>query len=249
MSEASILEALMVENRNKCKPPLAESEVRSIAHSCMRYPGATDQLVSGDEADPLAALRCVADVEAESVDWLWELQIPLRHLTGLEGDPGEGKSFITQAIATGLSCGAGLPGAETSPPSNTLLLTAEDYVPISVRPRLEAMGANLERVFAYDEAFSLAADGFGKLEELVARTSARLLVIDPIVAFLPAAMDIHRANEVRAIMAGLAALAQKCNCAVLIVRHLAKGNTSKAIYRGLGSIDFTAACRSSARRT
>ena len=244
MGEEAIREALRVENRNRCKPPLPDSEVQSIARSSTRFRAAAKEGAQKQKIDPLSALCCVAEVESEVVHWLWEPRIPIGHLTGLEGDPGAGKSFLTQAIATGLSCGQGLPGSEAFPPVNTLLLTAEDHVPTTVRPRLEAMGANLARIFAHDDAFPLVGEGLEHLEMLVARTSARLVVVDPIVAYLLPETDMHRANAVRAILTGLASLAKRRNCAMVIVRHLAKGTASKAIYRGLGSIDFAAAYRS-----
>ncbi len=253
MSTLAMAEALVIENQARCKPPLPDEEVRQIAASVGRYKATEDQgqtarLTDTQNADEpavnLEALRCVADVEPEEVDWLWHPRIPLRHLTGLEGDPGEGKSFVSQAIATGLSRGHGLPDRAPAAIVNTLLLTAEDHIPTTVRPRLEAMGADLNRIFTFDEYFPLDEEGRNALEQLIKSTTAKLVVIDPIVAFLPVALDIHRANEVRTIMSGLSSLAERCDCAILIVRHLAKGNTSKAIYRGLGSIDFTAACRS-----
>ena len=183
-------------------------------------------------------------VEPEEVDWLWYPRIPLNHITGLEGDPGEGKSFLTQAMATALSLGQGLPGTDPAEPCNTLLLTAEDHLATTVRPRLQAMDADMSRIYAFDDALSFDESGLQGLEQLIQSTSAQLVVIDPVQAFLPADLDMNRANEVRAVLKSLADIAERHNCAVLIVRHLAKGTTSKAIYRGLGSIDFTAACRS-----
>ena len=197
-----------------------------------------------EHAVDLSALRCIIDVEPELVEWLWWPRIPLKHITGLEGDPGEGKSFLSQALATGMSHGEGLPESARMAVTNSLLLTAEDHLPTSVRPRLEAMGADMSRIFAYDNPLLLDKVGLELVEQLILTTNARLVVFDPIVAYLPAGLDIHRANEVRSVMKGLASVAERCNCAILIVRHLAKGNSSKAIYRGLGSIDFTAACRS-----
>jgi len=197
-----------------------------------------------EPAIDLSVVRCLADVEPEEVEWLWYPRIPLKHLTGIEGDPGEGKSFLAQAIATGLSVGQGLPGVEPMAPRNTLVLTAEDHLPTSVRPRLDAMGADLSRIFAYDAVFVLDADGLKALEMLISAYAARLVVLDPVVAYLPSELDIHRANEVRKVMASLSNLAERAECAVVIIRHLAKSSTTKAIYRGLGSIDFTAACRS-----
>lgn len=252
MSEAAILAALRSENEARCQPPMPDEEVQQIAVSVAKYEPAamkrTGQAPApGGQAESkleLPPLLCLADVQPESIDWLWSPRLALKHVTGLEGDPGEGKSFVTHAIATGLSLGKGLPGVETVDISNTLLLTAEDHLPTTVRPRLDSMGATLNHIFACDEIFSLDPDGLKKLEALIIQVSARFVVIDPIVAYLPSGLDLHRANEVRTVMSGLAGIAESRVCAIVIVRHLAKGNTSKAIYRGLGSIDFTAACRS-----
>ncbi|OGG56634.1 MAG: hypothetical protein A3F84_08400 [Candidatus Handelsmanbacteria bacterium RIFCSPLOWO2_12_FULL_64_10] len=192
----------------------------------------------------LPALCCLTDVQPEKVEWLWFPRIPLGRLTALEGDPGEGKSFLALAVATALSVGHGLPDMEEMEPGDTVFLTAEDALSDTIRPRLDEMGADVSRVFAIDEPFPLDATGLSYLETLIRSTSARLVVFDPITAFLPPGLDIHRANEVRAVLSRLAHVAEAHRCAVLIVRHLAKGSTSKATYRGLGSIDFTAACRS-----
>ena len=105
----------------------------------------------------------MADVEPEEVDWLWFPRIPLKHVTMLEGDPGEGKSFLTQAIATALSLGGGLSDINLGVTSNPLLLTAEDHLPTTVRPRLEAMGADVKRIFALDDALPLDVEGLNRL--------------------------------------------------------------------------------------
>jgi hypothetical protein len=69
-------------------------------------------------------------------------------------------------------------------------------------------------------------------------------VFDTLQAFLGAAVDMHRANETRPILTGLAALAEAYDCAILVIRHLGKSAKDRAVYRGLGSIDFAAAARS-----
>ncbi len=200
--------------------------------------------VNSQTVDSKDGLRCLADVEPEEIEWLWYPYIPLQHVTALEGDPGTGKSFVTHALATAVSGGGGPPGWVLTEPANTLLITAEDHVAATVRPRIEAMEANMHRIQTYDKSFPLNTKGSNILEELIQKSEARLVVIDPIVGFLPDGLDLHRANEVRPVMAGLSELAQEHQCAIVIVRHLAKGQSGKAIYRGLGSIDFTAACRS-----
>ena len=196
------------------------------------------------QKEPTAHLINMADVEPETVDWLWSPYIPKGKVTLLEGDPGVGKSWVSLAIATAVSLGKGLPKQEPGGPGNTLLASAEDGLADTIRPRLDAMGADVSRIVAIDDALILDDDGFALLEDYVTKVEPTLLIIDPLVAYLGAAVDIHRANQTRSVMARLAKLAETHGMAILAVRHLAKGSAAKPIYRGLGSIDFTAACRS-----
>jgi len=189
-------------------------------------------------------LRCMADVKAEKVDWLSKPYIPKGKVTLIEGDPGIGKSTATLGIATGVTLGTGIPGQELTEPSNVVIASAEDGLGDTIRPRLDAMRADVSRIYAIDGALTLDENGFALVESYLERIHPALLIIDPLVAYLGATVDIHRANEVRHVMAQLARLAEKFDVAILAVRHLTKGGMSKAIYRGLGSIDFTAACRS-----
>ncbi len=196
------------------------------------------------DKEPLSHLVNMDDVEAETMDWLWPPYIPKGKVTLLEGDPGVGKSWVSLAIATSVSLGKGLPGQEPREPSNTLLASAEDGLGDTIRPRLDAMGADVSRIVAIDGALTLDDAGFALLEDYVSKVEPTLLIIDPLVAYLGTDVDIHRANETRAVMAKLAKLAETHGMAILAVRHLTKGGAAKPIYRGLGSIDFTAACRS-----
>jgi hypothetical protein len=106
------------------------------------------------------------------------------------------------------------------------------------------MGANVRRIHAIKGALDFGDDGLAILEGYIERVKPALVIIDPLVAYIGAGVDMHRANETRAVMAKLADIAEKHGCAILAVRHLTKGGTLKPIYRGLGSIDFAAACRS-----
>lgn len=247
MSEAEILPALRAVNEARCQPRLSDGEVQRIAMSVARYtPAENGQRLeeAGESPQERPTARRLAEVEPEEVSWLWWPRIPLRHLTTLEGDPGEGKSFVAQALAVAVSLGQGLSGMDPTTPANVLLLAAEDHAGCTIRPRLEAMGADLERVFCCTDGFTLDAAGLEILEGLLKETLPRLMVLDPLTAYLPSNLDLHRANEVRAPLKALALMAERFDCAILIIRHLAKGSTSKAIYRGLGSIDITAAARS-----
>ncbi|MBX3278832.1 MAG: AAA family ATPase [Acidobacteria bacterium] len=189
-------------------------------------------------------VRCLAEVEPEQVEWLWHPYIPFGKLTILEGDPGLGKSWMTCAIATAVAKGEGLPEMSPIEPRNVVLLSAEDGLGDTVRPRLDLLGADLHRIFAVDGALTFDEIGCLMLEEVIAEHQAQLVIIDPIVAYIGAEVDLHRANETRAVMARLARIAERNGCAILSLRHLTKGTGGKAIYRGYGSIDITAAARS-----
>lgn len=209
-------------------------QLEQLADNCPEY----------KPSDNGVKLRCMADINAEAMSWLWPPYIPKGKVTLMEGDPGIGKSWVSLAIATAITLGKDLLGQEPSEPANVLIASAEDGLGDTIRPRLDTMGADVSRVFAIDGALTLDEGGFGLLEGYIERVRPALLIIDPLVAYLGADVDIHRANETRAVMAQMARLAEKFDVAILAVRHLTKGGMSKPIYRGLGSIDFTAACRS-----
>jgi len=187
----------------------------------------------------------MSDVEPEDVRWLWYPYIPLGKLTILEGDPGLGKSWLTCALAAAVTCGRKLPGGEPLAPSNVLMLSAEDGLGDTLRPRLDAVGADVARVFALPEPIMFDAGGLLKLEAAIHEHSPALVIVDPLFAYTSGKVDIHRANECRAISAPLAAIAERCECALVAVRHLSKSRGGgHALNAGIGSIDFAAAARS-----
>lgn len=189
-------------------------------------------------------------VTSERIDWFWYPYIPLGRLTILGGDPGAGKSFITAAIAAAASRGDSLPGEkqDVREPMVTLILSAEDDPADTTKPRLNNLHADQTKIAVFTEDIVLDKEGLVAVKEMVLEINAKLLVIDPIVAYLGAKMDMNRANEVRPIMRGLARIARELNIAVIVVRHNRKvsagGKEGKAIYSGSGSIDFTASVRS-----
>lgn len=191
-------------------------------------------------------VRRLSEIEPEAVSFLWSPYIPLSKLTLLEGDPGQGKSTITWAIAAAGSLGVALPGnAKPSEPWSTLFFTAEDGLADTLRPRLDAMGADCTFILAHPEAVNLStSEGLAEVDREIATHLPRLVVVDPIVAYVGARTDTYRANEVRAILAPLAEIAERNLCAIVCVRHLTKAKGGRSIYAGQGSIDFTAAARS-----
>ena len=202
----------------------------------------------------------LATVQPEPVSWLWEPYIPRRKLTLVEGDPGMGKTWLMLQIAASVSQGYGLPGQDGKPQVKqdqgqpVLYLSAEDGLADTLRPRLDAAGADCTKIHALTgwraqdgEAVttgSITLADLPVIQTAMADYRPALVIIDPLQAYLGAKTDMYRANEVRPILAALVLLAEQYNCAIVCVRHLSKAPYSRAIYRGLGSIDFTAAARS-----
>jgi hypothetical protein len=171
-------------------------------------------------------------------------------LTILEGDPGLGKSLVALDLCARLSTGRPFPDGHPCPgPANVLVLSGEDQPEDTVRPRLEALGANLERVFVLDgpeenpgQPLRFPAHA-AVLAEALLRTEARLVVIDPLVAFLPPTVPIGSDQCVREALFPLAQLADKYACAIILLRHLNKHEAGRSLYRGGGSIGLLALCR------
>ena len=146
--------------------------------------------------------------------------------------------------ATAVSLGRGLPGTEAIEPASVVLASAEDGLGDTIRPRLDVMEANVRNIHAIKGALDFGNNGLVILERFIDQVKPSLVIIDPLVAYIGVGVDINRANETRAVMAKLADIAERHSVAIMAVRHLTKGGALKAIYRGLGSIDITAACRS-----
>jgi DNA repair protein RadA/Sms len=227
------------------------AQMDEIPSKINRKPGTYKfRTIDDDTMRPRSALMPFSQIKREDIRWFWEPYIPLGRLTMLGGDPGAGKSFITTAIAAALSRGESLPGEPDGVrgPTVTLMLNAEDDPSDTLRPRLENLNADMTKIWISTEDIILDADGFETVREMVKDTGAKLLIIDPIVAFLGAKMNMNNANEVRHIMKGIARMAKRLDIAIVVVRHNRKAPAGaaagKAIYAGNGSIDFTAATRS-----
>jgi Mrp family chromosome partitioning ATPase len=207
---------------------------------------AASQACSKSEPGRGASLRILrmGDVPRENVSWLWFPYIPLRKLTILEGDPGVGKSFVMCALAASVSRGQGFPDTAPSEPRNVLMLSAEDGLADTLRPRLDAVGADVERVFALDQRLTLDQAGLHLLEENVSKFEPKLVLIDPLFAYTGSKVDIHRANECRVISTALKDIAERQHCAIVALRHLSKATARTPMSAGLGSIDIRAAARS-----
>ena len=187
----------------------------------------------------------MSEIQSQEVAWLWFPFIPYGKLTIVQGDPGDGKTTLVLNIAAKLSKGEGLDSKmKLTEPLNVIYQSAEDGLADTVKPRLEAAGANCENISAIDESIKSLSMIDERLEEAVIRTKAKLLILDPIQAYLGGGMDMNRANEARDMTKKLATLAEKYQCAIVLVGHMNKAAGNKAAYRGMGPIDFFAVARS-----
>ena len=186
----------------------------------------------------------MSDIQPEEVQWLWYPYIPLGELTVIQGDPGEGKTTFVLAMIAALTKGEALPEREPLDPVNILYQTAEDGLADTIRPRLDALGADCSRVLVIDESKRELSLSDERIRQAMEETGAKLLVLDPLQAYLGAEVDMHRANEVRPILKRLGSVAEQMGCAVVLIRHLNKMQGQKSGHRGMGSVDFQAAARS-----
>lgn len=187
----------------------------------------------------------MSDVQSQEIEWLWYPFIPYGKLTIIQGDPGDGKTTLVLNIAAKLSKGEGLDeNMQIAEPINIIYQTAEDGLADTVKPRLELAGADCEKIMVIDESDKSLSMIDERLEEAIVKTGARLLILDPIQAYLGGGMDMNRANEARDMTKKLGALAEKTKCAIILIGHMNKAAGNKAAYRGMGSIDFFAVARS-----
>jgi archaellum biogenesis ATPase FlaH len=222
----------------------------------------TQAAAEEEKAEPV--LVQLSKVEAERTRWMWRFAsrrdgktqywIPEGALSLLDGDPGMGKSTLTLDLAARVTRGWSMPPLDGpdvgTAPAGVLLLGAEDSLRHTVRPRLDAAGADVSKVY------SLEAIKVGKDErppvlpwdlELVAgrirEHGIRLVVADPLMAFLGSEFDAHKDQDIRRCLRPLSKLADELGVVILLLRHLNKLSGGAALYRGGGSIGIPGASR------
>ena len=223
--------------------------------------------------EPPLKLINMESVEVEEIKWLLYPFIPYGKVTIIQGDPGEGKTTMVLQIIAKLTRGEPILPASfekrkeperadvitdenkadmdvsknkqcLQQPVNVIYQTAEDGMGDTIKPRLIEAGADLSRVMVIDdteEALTLSDD---RIEKAVRQNRVRLVIIDPVQAFIGADVDMNRANEVRPVFRKLGMIAEKTGCAIVLIGHLNKSSGTQSTYRGLGSIDIMAAVRS-----
>jgi hypothetical protein len=260
LSEAAILGAISAENTERCRPPLPERDLGRIASSAATKPlgvpaGEVRRASAQANAAPLGTR--VADVDREEVTWLWPGRIPFGKLTVLDGDPGLGKSMASLDIAARVTRGDPMPDG-TVPDSMpgvgcpVLLIGAEDGIGDTIRPRLEAAGADLTLAVSLSlvpcpdgsQRLFTVPDDVELLRRCIKDQGATLVIIDPLMAHLAEKTNSWRDQDVRRALTPLAKVAEETGVAIILIRHLNKGSGGSAVYRGGGSIGIVAQARS-----
>jgi hypothetical protein len=188
-------------------------------------------------------------VRLEEVAWLWPGHIPLAEITFVDGDPGWGKSFLTIDIASRVSTGRDWPdGMRSDGPANVIMLNAEDSSGTTIVPRLRAANADLARIRILSdfggEKGIIVPEGLSTLRDTIDHDGAKLVIFDPIVAFVDPRINLYHDAESRRLMALMKGTANETASAFVFVRHLNKGVASlNPLYRGGGSIGLVGASR------
>jgi hypothetical protein len=196
----------------------------------------------------------MADVQPERVEWIWHGFLPLGKLVTLDGDPGVGKSTLMVDCAARVSTGSPMPDGSRGIRGGVLILSAEDGLADTVRPRLDAARADLSRVVAITEIECEGPDGpwsrpvsiphdLAAIEQVIQDNDVRLVIVDVLMAYLSGEVNSYRDQDIRRVMHALKELAERHRCCIVILRHLNKSSGASAVYRGGGSIGIVGAAR------
>ncbi|MEW6269736.1 MAG: AAA family ATPase [Thermodesulfobacteriota bacterium] len=200
-----------------------------------------------DDRDGGAPGILAADVRRERVRWLWPGRVPLGKVTIVSGDPDRGKTTVMLDVGSRVTHGRLMPDGTPGlgEPAGIVVISAEDDAGDTLRPRLEAAGADLSRALIVRmHELPTIPDELGLIEAAVDRVNAKLVVVDPMMAVLGDHIDAHRDHHIRRALTPLAELASRLQVALVLIRHLRKAESANAQYRGGGSIGITAAARS-----
>ncbi len=251
LDQGAILETLLGVNRSKCKPSLSDREVEKIASSIARYaPVVKDSHCNNINNRQLVVVKA-SDVEPEEIQWLWHERLALGKLSLMVGNPGQGKSYASCALAAAITRGGKLPSHEGDVVQGDVLMFAvEDGIADTIRPRLDIVEANASKVHIVpgkkengkDKHISLETD-LDLIEEHLRKGNYKLIILDPVNAYLGGSIDSYKDSEIRSVLSPVALMAERHNVAIICIMHLNKSQGANVIYRILGSIGYVGVAR------
>src|SRR5262249_55073954 len=192
----------------------------------------------------------LADVTPEAVDWLWPRRLARGKLTLVIGEPGGGKTYFVMDCGARVTRGEPWPDGTTPAPGGVIVLTSEDGVADTLRPRLDRQGGDPEhvhilravRVDGDEIPFTLERDLPQLARVLTDHPDTALVILDPVSAYL-GSRDSYKDAEIRGLLSPLAALAERYRVALLAILHLTKAAQRKLLLRAQGSVAFVAQAR------
>lgn len=193
---------------------------------------------------PQSLVTPASETESKEVDWLWKPYIPRAFVTVSAGPKWAGKTWAHLAIATGLANGYGLPDGDTQDPLNIGWISSEDPIEYVLRPRLDSLGADLSRFFLRYGALGLDTGIIKRIEQTIKDRDLDLLVLDPLMSFLPSGKRSISSEDMRAVLDPLGEIAYKHHMGVLVITHISKQPYGEALDRISGSGQITAQARS-----
>ena len=233
-------------------PSLAKVIPESVARKAAEWLGVNSPAPRNEAGVAGPVVTCASEVVPERIKWLWDGRIARGKITVLDGDPGLGKTTLALDVASRKSSGRPMPGSEEAcEPGGTLIISCEDGVADTVVPRLQAAEADLQRI----KILSVIRDADGAerlpvipadlpvIRDVIAEMRAKLVIIDPLMAYLGDRVNSWSDQSIRRALSPLANLAQESGAAILVVRHLRKSDDGPAIYRGGGSIGIIGQAR------
>ena len=205
------------------------------------------------------AVTRLSEVTPEPVEWLWPGRLPVGKVVVLDGDPGVGKSTLALDLAARVTTGSPMPdGHRLSSAGGAIILSAEDGAADTIAPRMAAAGGDSSRVGLLQGCWEPAEDSradnrmlrpiilprdLPALAGAIRSYSARLVIVDVLMAYLDGRTDSYRDQDVRSALAPLIRLAEDTGACIVLIRHLSKSGGTHAVYRGGGSIGIVGAAR------
>ena len=189
------------------------------------------------------SLICAADVEYSPPKWLISPYFQRGKGTLIQADPGTGKTAFMCAIAASVTTGTPIMGLNVETPGSVLMLSVEDDLGV-LRGRISANNGDPYKVYFMPNAAEMTLNS-PEIEQAIKQVGAKLLIFDPLQAFLGAKIDMFRANETRPALAKLFEMCDRNDCSCAVISHMGKNGMGKSpVNQSLGSVDIPAAMRS-----